>query len=373
MTSYMRRNMLWRASVTPLASIIGSGFLVLGPILVHHFGLWAPLVMLILCMLAWGFGSALRANIQRIGEGQLPDGQSERASAWILSVAYMISVAYYLNLLGSFAVSLTPFNSQDAARIVTTIVYVVILILGYWRGFRALELVEYQTVAIKLAVIGALILALAIFSWEAAENGALIFPEVTVGRWEAVTLVFGLIITVQGFETSRYLGGTYSAPIRVQSMKLAQLIATVIYVLYAVLLTYSLPVPTDEIRETEIISLMAQVSVVLPLMLVAAALAAQFSAAIADTGGAGGLLKEVSRKAVTERQGYLVVCIVGLILTWVADVFTIIVIASRAFAFYYALQAYIASQNAHGRERVLYASMGFTALAAALLGTSVGA
>ena len=35
----------WQATITPLASIIGSGFLVLGPLLQVSYGLYAPLVM----------------------------------------------------------------------------------------------------------------------------------------------------------------------------------------------------------------------------------------------------------------------------------------------------------------------------------------
>ena len=42
---------LWRATITPLASIIGSGFLVLGPILDVSYGAYAPLVMLALNVL----------------------------------------------------------------------------------------------------------------------------------------------------------------------------------------------------------------------------------------------------------------------------------------------------------------------------------
>jgi hypothetical protein len=34
----------------------------------------------------------------------------ETLSSWALAFAYIISVAYYLNLLGSFAVSLTQLN-----------------------------------------------------------------------------------------------------------------------------------------------------------------------------------------------------------------------------------------------------------------------
>ncbi len=43
-------SILWRATITPLASIIGSGFLVLGPILDVSYGGYAPLVMIGLCM-----------------------------------------------------------------------------------------------------------------------------------------------------------------------------------------------------------------------------------------------------------------------------------------------------------------------------------
>ncbi len=44
----------WRATATPLASIIGSGFLVLGPILLDAFGSYAPLMMGALYAVAYG-------------------------------------------------------------------------------------------------------------------------------------------------------------------------------------------------------------------------------------------------------------------------------------------------------------------------------
>lgn len=56
---------LWRATITPLASIIGSGFLVLGPILTATYGLLAPAVMAIICLGAYLFGAAIRFNIPR--------------------------------------------------------------------------------------------------------------------------------------------------------------------------------------------------------------------------------------------------------------------------------------------------------------------
>ncbi|MBL3565029.1 hypothetical protein JMM59_08415, partial [Rhodovulum sulfidophilum] len=50
----MRRWRFWQAMVTPLASIIGSGFLVLGPILNQSLGVWSPAAMALLALIAFG-------------------------------------------------------------------------------------------------------------------------------------------------------------------------------------------------------------------------------------------------------------------------------------------------------------------------------
>lgn len=111
--------------------------------------------------------------------------------------------------------------------------------------------------------------------------------------------------------------------------------------------------------------MMRHVAPILPPMLVAAALSAQFSAAVADTSGAGGLFAELTRSRFAARDGYAFLVAVGLVLTWSADVFQIISYASRAFALYYALQASIASVSAfrqgdrlRGRLFVLLAALG---------------
>ncbi len=56
----------WQATVTPLASIIGSGFLVAGPILSHAAGRFAWLAMLGLCAAGYLFGAAVRHNIVHV-------------------------------------------------------------------------------------------------------------------------------------------------------------------------------------------------------------------------------------------------------------------------------------------------------------------
>lgn len=336
---------LWRATITPLASIIGSGFLVLGPILEVNFGYLAPLVMLGLAAMSFLFGNAIRFNIAQI---DIKSGRTDRvewietASSAVLAFAYVISVAYYLNLFGAFGVSLTPFDDTFFARIMTTAIFFVILCVGWTRGFSALERMEQFSVSLKLAIIAGLLFGLGVYFAETVQADKLLLNPVQVTGLPALTLIFGLIVTVQGFETSRYLGDTYDAPTRIRSMRNAQIQSTIIYMIYIVFLSYCFAPGTMELDETSIIGLMQIVAPILPVLLVAAALSAQFSAAVADTSGSGGLIAELSKNRISPRLAYSGLVATGLFLTWTFNVFEIISYASRAFALYYALQAAIA-------------------------------
>lgn len=365
---------LWRAAITPLASIIGSGFLVLGPILDASYGWQAPLYMAALCAGAWFFGAAVRHNIARRAERETAAGTElmlEQAASWVLSLAYVISVAYYLNLFGAFGVRLTPFDGPLNARLLTTAAFLVILVVGWTRGFGALERMEQVSVGLKLAIIAGLLLGLAVFFAETVSEDALIVKAPVLSGWPAITLAFGLVVTVQGFETSRYLGRTYDAQTRIRSMRLAQIIATVIYMIYILLLTFTIDTGGAELTETSIIAMMEVVAPILPLLLVAAALSAQFSAAVADTGGAGGLVSELTGGRLTPRQAYVVLVTLGLLLTWTSDIFEIISYASRGFALYYALQSAIACVGSTGPRRGAFAALTALGVAITLFGVPV--
>ena len=132
-------------------------------------------------------------------------------------------------------------------------------------------------------------------------------------------------------------------------MKWAQWISSAIYMIYILLLAYVFEPGQLKISETAIVELMAIVAPILPALLVAAALAAQFSAAVADTSGSGGLIVELTNARASARMGYALLTAIGLTLTWTANVFEIITYASRAFAFYYMLQSGIAAARAWGR------------------------
>lgn len=369
---------LWRATITPLASIIGSGFLVLGPILDVSYGGYAPLVMLGLCAIAYLFGAAIRFNIADIDTRPAPSrwlSGLEEASSVVLAFAFIVSVAYYLNLFGAFGMSLTTLNDAYHANLLTTAVFLLILFTGVTRGFSALERMEQVSVGLKLAIIAGLLVGLIVHFGQVTGQGALKFDPPQVTGWAGITLMAGLIVTVQGFETSRYLGAAYDAPLRIRSMRLAQWISTAIYCLYIGLLTYAFDSDPLSLDETAIIDLMQVVAPILPLLLVVAALSAQFSAAIADTNGSGGLIAEATRGLITQKLAYVVLVGIGIVLTWTANIFEIISYASRAFALYYAVQASIAairaSQHGHSRQIVGFAILALLGAAVVLFGKPV--
>lgn len=369
----------WRATVTPLASIIGSGFLVLGPILSHSYGKYAPMVMLGLCLAAYAFGAAIRfniANIERNPARSASERRTEHFSSWALAFAYCISVAYYLNLFGAFSVKMTPYNSPAAAKAVTSAALILILAVGWLRGFTAMEKMEQITVSLKLAIIAGLLVGLSVYFVQQAGSGELVFTPPPETGWAGIALAFGLIITVQGFETSRYLGDEYKPAMRIRSMRYAQWLATAIYMTYVVLLTYAFDAESVPLTETAIVDMMKVVSAILPALLVLAALSAQFSAAIADTSGAGGLVEELSGRKISPRIAYLILVLIGLGLTWFSHIFQIISFASKAFAYYYALQCAIASVGAFREAKsplrgTVFALFGILAIAILFFGQPV--
>ena len=373
------RSPIWRATITPLASIIGSGFLVLGPILDHAYGGYAPFVMIALCLTAYLFGAAIRENIKTLAEGgprSVVVSRIEQIASWSLAGAYVISVAYYLNLFGAFAVSLTIADTPQNAKLVTTTILVAIASIGWTRGFGALERLEQFSVTLKLSIIAGLLVGMFIYFGETASSGDLMFNPPVLGPWQSVTLAFGLIVTVQGFETSRYLSEEYDPATRIKTMRRAQWISSAIYLIYILLLSCVFA-PTDmALSETAIIDMMNLVAPILPVLLVVAALSAQFSAAIADTGGCGGLVEELTEHRVVQKQAYIALAVIGIGLTWWADIFEIISYASRAFALYYALQASIAAYQSWHTSRVsfktlLYGFLAFLGAAIAVLGTAI--
>ncbi len=337
----------WRATVTPLASIIGSGFLVAGPILGHAAGHWAWAAMAGLCAVSYLFGIAIRENILKVepllaaGPPRLL-GLLDRASNLALALAYFVSVAYYLYLLAAFGLRGAGIIDETWARLITSAIVTGLALIGLFGGLRWLEHLELGSVGLKLALIGALIAALIWVVGRDAFDGTLaVLPiESDVSGFETVRILLGLIILVQGFETSRYLGQAYDPPTRVATMRRAQLLAFVIYIAFIALLTPFLDGRLPPAGgETHIIALMRPIATFVPAFVIGAALLSQLSAAVADMNGSSGLLSSASGGRIGMKIGYVVTATVAIAVVWAADIFSIITYASKAFVLYYGLQA----------------------------------
>ncbi|NVJ71177.1 MAG: hypothetical protein HWE08_12525 [Alphaproteobacteria bacterium] len=374
----IRRNPFWRATVTPLASIIGSGFLIIAPLLAAITGKMAIFAMMAILLVAYAVGGVMRYNIRHAEPRIKAVGAApvitrvEDLGRVVLALAYIVSIAFYLRLMGSFVLDMVGLNTQTNAALLTSAVLLFIGISGSIRGLDGLEKLETASVSLKLAIIVALLVGLWHHDIETGFALDGLKPEHHTPI-EQLRMLAGMLLVVQGFETSRYLANNYTATIRIRSMRLAQLVASVIYLLF---LWLALPLmPNMEFGkpdETAIITLSAQAATVLPFMLVLAAVMSQFSAAVADTVGAGGLVEEQTDGRVTEGKAYLGVTLVGIFLVWSANIFEIVAIASRAFAGYYLLQTLIAARivalRQEGIVRVLWLS-GLLLLASVLLGT----
>ena len=347
----IRDAQLWRATVTPLASIIGSGFLVVAPLLLAVVGSAAGFTMLGIVILSLWLGSALRFNILHDGRHPIADAVSftsslEQLSDMVLAFAYTVSIAFYIRLMSSFVLHGVGLFTEFNADVFATLVLLGIGFYGMKRGLHGLERLEEYSVTIKLSIIAALLFGLGYYStvhgyrWEA-------IPDSVHSHWERLRLLGGMLLIVQGFETSKYLDAEYPATVRVRSMLWAQLLAGAIYIVYVFLaMPLTAPLATLSPSETAIVDISAQIAFVLPVMIVIAAAMSQFSAAIADTLGAGGVVEKETSKRISSRVSYPIIAVFACALLWTTNIFEIIALASRAFAFYYLLQALLAMRLA---------------------------
>jgi hypothetical protein len=336
----------WKATVTPLASIMGSGFLVSAPLLASIVGNLAVVCMAILLVLAYMVGGAIRFNIRHFEpiekDGEGPAQIVAFLSRIVLVGAYFVTVTYYLELLAAFLLKAVDVHSQVAANLITCVFLLVIGGIGMLRGLSELEVVEKYAVSFNLGMIAALLLSLAVYNVHTLAGGKWTLPSISSDiDFHDLRVLLGLLIVVQGFETSRYLGDEHPPDQRIATMRAAQWISTVIYLVFISLATVLFHEGFGA-DVTAIIDMTKPVAVVLPALIAVAAMSSQFSAAVADNEGASGLIEEITQRRVPIRYAYLLILLVTVVLAWSANVNEIIAYASRAFALYYALQCAVA-------------------------------
>ncbi len=341
---------VFAATATPLASIFGSGFLVIVPILDGAVGKFSLFAMAAVCAVAYAVGSVIRFNIRHaepVLAGDQPPRRTEileRSSDLALVGAYVISVCLYINIMASFLLAGVgkEYATATNEHIVSVFVIGLIAAIGYFKGLDALERLEKIALGVTLLLIVALLAGFIAYDVTAVRAG-LQWPEMPPhSAWEILTIVGGTLIVVQGFETSRYLGEEFDADTRIASCRWSQVISTVVYLVFVASATPLMHVLGDKVEDDGLILLAGKASVLLPVPLVIAAVLSQFSAAVADTFGGSGNAVEATHGKVDMKWATVVICGGAMILCF-APTLTILALASRAFAFYYMLQCLVAA------------------------------
>ncbi len=343
----------WRLRVsaitTPLASIFGSGFLVIVSVLGGSVGPWSAPAMAGICAFAYVVGAVIRSNIRQ-AEPLLRAKEPPRRVKVLSTIAqvalipaYVISVTLYIRILASYALSFVGTDTTLAEKLLTTGILGGVLLLAVTKGLIALESGEKWALGATVVIMLLLLGAFGFHDAQALAGHGIVLPDAPgAGAWQIVTVLAGTLIVVQGFETTRYLGDQFDADTRVRASRDAQIVSSVIYVLFVASATPLMHLLPRQVADNALMQLTGNIATWLTYPLVLVAIFSQFSAAVADAIGGSGSMVEVSRRALPERATYLLICLSAIALCWATTTFAILALASRAFAFYYLVQCLIA-------------------------------
>lgn len=361
------------ATVTPLASIFGSGFLIIVPVLERTLGALSVVGVAAVCGLAWFAGTAVRHCV-RVVEPRAEAGtldnltyRLDRFADAVIVVAYVISVALYLRILAQYVFRLVGNGSPVGERVLACVIVAVIVTIGVTRGFHGLDLLERVALLAVLVIVTVVIAVLLVHDVRALDSeGPALPPVPAVGIGQVLLVLGGVVITVQGFETVRYLGDRYDTETRVWACRVAQLVSTVIYLALMVVATPVMGLGTEAGADSTLLEIIRRVAPLLVLPLVIVAVLSQFSAATADTVAADGNLRGLANWMHGARP-YLISGAAAIVVAATLPTFTVVVVASRAFAAYYAIQSVIALRTTQSPARKL----GYGALAGVMAAIAV--
>ena len=374
------RAKLFRATATPLASIFGSSFLVIVPILASVTGRFSLVAVIAISALAYSIGSVIRFNIANV-EPLLDARKSLKSTLYLdrisdiaLVPAYIISVCLYLRILSAFLMNGFGLATQFNERFLTTAIILLITIIGFFKGLKDLQKLENWAIWVTMAIIVAMILGFSLHDISLVSGAGIQLPENTgQSLLHILAVLGGTLICFQGFETSRYLGEEYSMEMRIKSCRLSQIIAAAVYIVFIAVATPLMHYLTGPVRDDSLIILAGKASMLLPIPLISPADHSQFSASVADTLGGEGNIVEATRERISHKFAYLILGGGSIILTWSASTFQIVALASRAFAFYYMIQCLVAFTVTRSTTRkFLMILLALILLAITLFATPVG-
>ncbi len=352
----------YESLITPLASIFGSGFLVIAPILASVAGKYAVFAMIIICFIAYLVGYVIRYNIKHV-ETTIENNSAskltttlERISDVLLVPAYIISITLYLKILASFLLDPFGLDTHFYENVVVTSILVIILIISLVKGLAVLDFLEKYALIITIIIIAILLIAYLIYDTRYLSEG---FTWVKTNRstFDKIRVIAGTLIVVQGFETTRYQGYKYDAKTRINACKNSQIISTVVYTIFVLLATpimFNIDL-SGAISTNKLIDLTKVAAPLLVFPLIIAAVFSQFSAAVADCFGGSGNISEISNCKITVKKASIGIIISALVLTWIVQSGRVVTLASQAFAIYYLVQCLIAlSVTKDLKKRLLF-------------------
>lgn len=370
----IHRRAVLAASVTPLASILGSGLLIIVPVLERTLGALSVVGAVAICAVAWLIGTAIRHNVtvveQRDADGTL-DTTTVRLGVLadgVIVIAYVISVALYLRIMAQYLVRFVDSAGSALWEPVIACAAVAMIVgIGAIRGFTGLDKLDRVSLTAVLVLTTVLGGVLLFHDLTTTMSGSVRLPPIPSTRpLTALLILGGIVITVQGFETVRYLGDEYDPPTRVWASRLAQLISSSIYIGFVAVATPTMGLGTKAGADNTLLDITGRIAPWLALPLVLSAVLSQFSAAIADTAAAEGNLRGLNRWFTGPRP-FLITGAGAIALAAAVPTLIIVAVASRAFAAYYAIQAVIALRTSTGLPR----KAGFAILALAMLAVTL--
>jgi magnesium-transporting ATPase (P-type) len=358
----------YQATVVPLANIMDVGFILFAPAIVLLVGFRAPFFMLGICLVAIAAGLAIAYNIRNYepieGEGGRPD-RIERIAEWSLLGASMVNIAYYTIVLMMLIQLLFDWDSVNGRTVMGVILLVVLIVIGFGGGMDWLNQAGNRTTAFNLAAVIGIVVAFLVANVQEALGGRWdLGPSPDLGS-EEIRKMIGLFAIVQGFEASRYIGVRFAAERRVSTMRIAQGVSTIVFVIFitTLLLAFLPPPPGVEADATAIFAVSALVGDALPWLLLLAALGSQTSAIIAATSSRSDML--VNHK-IPRKTTFPIILVPAIMLVIFVDVNVAVNLASRVFAAYFTIQAALAIILA-SRKKNWWAAAGFAGVALMML------
>ena len=358
----------YQATVVPLANIMDVGFILFSPAIVLLVGFRAPFFMLGICLVAIAAGLAIAYNIRNYepveGEGGRPD-RLERISEWSLLGASMVNIAYYTMILMMLIQLPFDWDSVNGRTVMGIALLAVLVVIGMSGGMDWLNQAGNRTTAFNLAAVIGIVIAFLVANVQEALGGRWdLGPSPDLGT-EEIRKMIGLCAIVQGFEASRYIGVRFGAERRVSTMRVAQVVSTIVFVLFVVtlLLAFLPPPPGVEDDASAIFAVSALVGDMLPWLLLLAALGSQTSAIIGATSSRSDML--VNHK-IPRTTTFPIILVPAIMLVIFVDVNMAVNLASRVFAAFFTIQASLALILA-SRKKNWWAVAGFAGVALVML------